>query len=386
MARGVMATGETRAEAEEQVRREAPHMKILRSRQIDLSGLPPVGGKPLPKHWVVVVEHPDPAREAELPQHADPEEQVERELRLLYLSMVTDPDLVVSGVIEEFSCPVCDAPVRLEFPAPREKKPRSRAACPSCRSPLFRADPNTMWAPAPPRAKTDRRCVFCTNKADSYEHAIPAWISKQLGIKSYLTADPTLSTPTPGQPSRDIAFASYRKRILCTSCNTHFKHLEDEVIPLLVSMARGRPLSLKGDTQRLLALWAQKTAIALVAAGGASTELVPAEHRESVRRRRRPGDACKIDFFAWTGGSTMGTGVAELITRGRSIRSKGYVAFLTFAELGFRVIGFEPPLGPHQQVTPTPPWLLRFWPTAGRAYTWPPPACDDSILPMLFEW
>jgi hypothetical protein len=65
MARGVTAVAETQEEAEAQVLDGNPHIRVLRSREIKFDGLP---GRPLPKHWAVVIEHRDPGQEAMLPQ------------------------------------------------------------------------------------------------------------------------------------------------------------------------------------------------------------------------------------------------------------------------------------------------------------------------------
>lgn len=190
MPRGVLTVADTQEEAERQVLAEAPHIQILRSREIDLAGLPPLPAGPLPGHWVVVVQHPDPEEEAKLPQHGDPEDHCEREIRLLYLSMAVDPDLVVSGVIEELLCPACGNPVRLELPAPREGRPRTGAACPNCRTPLTRRDGNAAWEVAPPKPQREPICVFCDAKAD-------------LGKGSLATTAITLSCPpVPTQGSR----------------------------------------------------------------------------------------------------------------------------------------------------------------------------------------
>ena len=70
MARGVFVTGETKEDAEQQVRAAWPQWRILRSRPISLAGLPPLRTSgPLDDPWVVVVEHEDPSEEAKLPQH-----------------------------------------------------------------------------------------------------------------------------------------------------------------------------------------------------------------------------------------------------------------------------------------------------------------------------
>ena len=249
-----------------------------------------------------MVQHPDPDQEAKLLQHDDPENQCERETRLLYLSMAVNPDLLVGGVIEEFSCPACDERIRLELPAPREGRRRTGAACPSCRKPLTRKRGEAVWQVAPPKPVRGPACIFCDAKADSYEHVIPAWISKRLGIKAFLSAEDAFVTDERRRRRQPISFASYRARVFCSGCNEHFKHLEDDVIPLLVAMARGRTLSLDQTSQTLLARWAHKTAIALIAAASDSRHPVPEQHLTAVRTVGVPGDHCRVSFFSWRGG------------------------------------------------------------------------------------
>jgi hypothetical protein len=386
MPRGVLTVADTKEEAEQQILAEAPHIQILRSREIDLAGLPPLAAGALRKHWVVVVQHPDPNEEAKLPQHDDPEEHCEREIRLLYLSMAVDPNLLVSGVIEEFPCPACDKRVRLELPAPCEGRPRTGAACPNCRTPLTRTDGNSVWEVAPPKPHSAPTCVFCAARADSYEHVVPAWISKRLGIKNFLSANEAFVTDEAIRRKQSISFANYRARVFCSGCNEHFKHLEDAVIPLLVPMARGRMLSLDQNSQALVARWAHKTAIALLAAESDSGYSVPKQHLDAVRTTGVPGDHTRVGFFSWRGGPTLGTAQAEIVRRGDSAAPvPGYLAFLAFAQVGFCVTGFEGPL-PAKHPAAQLPEVLQFWPPRDRLLTWPPPPTDNRILPALFTW
>jgi hypothetical protein len=386
MPRGVAVRAETREEAEHQILAEAPDMRILRSREIDLTGLPPVATGPIGKHWVVVVEHPDRDQEAKLPQHDDPEANCEREFRLLYLKLAISPDLLVTGEIQEFSCPGCGHRIRLDLPPARERRPRTKAACPSCRTPLKRTSESTAWEIAPRRKSAARPCVFCNEKANSKEHVIPEWISKRLGIRTFLSADDAFIAGTE-RPSQPISFAGYRSRIFCTGCNTHFKHLEDEVIPLLVPMARRRLVSLDPRTQSLLALWAHKTAIALLAATPEGPDAVPAEHRRAVRDGHSAGPDTWIAFFAWRGGPVLGTGHLQLVdhTPPHAARD-GYLAFLTFASVGFAVIGLSAPLREHETIDAELAPLARFWPPQTQLQQWPPPSVDNRVLPSLFNF
>src|SRR5215211_4408947 len=190
MARGVFTLGETQDEAERQVREAAPQMRILRSRRISLPGLPPlpVGG-PLENPWVVVVEHADPAEEAKLPQDEDPEGEVERSTRELYLNLATDPQALVTGVQEGFDCPACRARIEVHLPPPRQVRFENHTRCPECDALLVRPKGRLTWEAPQLQRKPPPVCVFCGGKANSMEHAIPAWISKRLGIKEELSAE-----------------------------------------------------------------------------------------------------------------------------------------------------------------------------------------------------
>jgi hypothetical protein len=97
MARGVMAVSETQQEAERQVLADAPQMRIVASKRIDLSDLPPLRSRPMPTNlWAVAAEHINPEEEAKLPQHEDPLGHCERETRELYQKLAADPLSLVS--------------------------------------------------------------------------------------------------------------------------------------------------------------------------------------------------------------------------------------------------------------------------------------------------
>jgi hypothetical protein len=118
----VNAVAPTREDAERQVIGEAPALRVVRCRRIDFTGLPPMLSGPRPEHWVVLVEHTDPAEDARRSLHDDPETACEREVRQLYLKMALDPQLLVTSVMERFACPACEAEVSFELPPPRETR------------------------------------------------------------------------------------------------------------------------------------------------------------------------------------------------------------------------------------------------------------------------
>jgi hypothetical protein len=118
----------------------------------------------------------------------------------------------------------------------------------------MRSQNELKWAVIPRAPKQPGSlCIFCGAPADSKEHVIPGWISKRLGIKTFLRQTSAGGRVVPQK--RPISFASHRKRVFCAAWNTHFKHLEDAVIPLLVPMARSFQLALDSESQQLLALW-----------------------------------------------------------------------------------------------------------------------------------
>jgi hypothetical protein len=174
--------------------------------------------------------------------------------------------------------------------------------------------------------------------ADSKEHVIPGWISKRPGIKTFLTQTSSGGCVVPQK--RPISFASHRKRIFCTSCNTHFKHLEDAVIPPLVPMARGFHFALDRESQQLLALWATKTAIALIAATDGLAGAVRIVHRRAVRENAEVPEGVWVGFFSWRGEPTIATSRFVSVDEGQV---SAYGAVLAFTGVGFSVKGFERP-------------------------------------------
>jgi hypothetical protein len=382
MARGVWTTGASRAEAEGSVDAERHRVHIVTCREIDLSGLPDLPSGPLPRHWVVVVEDQTPELAAERPQHEDPEEEAERAVRLNYLSMAIDPELLVSGEIEEFSCPGCGGKVRIELPPQREKAHPGNFGCPHCRAHLRLGD-SGLWEVAPPGPRRDSGCIFCEARADSQEHVIPEWISKRLGIRDIISMEGSIqSGPEPRR--RPISFASYRAPIFCSGCNTHFKHLEDAVIPLIVPMAKGLTFSLGTQERELLARWSVKTAMALLSAEPGDQETVPREHRKSLRERGEILADTWVGIFRWHGEPVImvGDGIARNRKQLGLVRQT-YSAMLAFEGFGFYVTAFNEPIGPGARLGGDQPPMLSIWPRRSGLTHWPRPLTDNRVLPRI---
>lgn len=380
--RGVFALGATQEEAERQIHEAAPQLRVLRSRRISLAGLPPLPGDgSLDNPWVVVVEHTDPAEEAKLPPDEDPEGEVEQKTRELYLNLATDPDALITGVREGFDCPACSARIDVHLPPPREVRFENSARCPECNALLVRPKGRLTWEAPQLATKLAPTCAFCGDKANSREHAIPAWISKRLGITDELSAEDAFIAGGARRRKQPISFASHRAPVMCRPCNTHFKHLEDAVIPLLEPMAKGQTLALGAESQDLLALWANKTAIALLAADDPAA--VPEGHGPSIRTNARVADDTWVAFFPWHGGPVLSTSMGTIGAPGPT-PCDCYGVLLSFGAVAFYVIGLYARVPDGHVLAGDPLPLRQFSPPQYRMIEWPPAsAADNRILPAL---
>lgn len=378
MARGVFATGETKEDAEQQVRAAAPQLRILRSRPISLAGLPPLRTPgPLDNPWVVVVEHMDPAEEAKLPQDEDPEAKVERSTRELYLNLATDPQALVTGLRERFDCPACSTRIEVELPPPRDVRFENHTTCPACEVFLVRPKDELPWRVAGRGSGPAPECAFCDGPGDSHEHVIPEWLSKRLGINAEIPAEVAFRVRARRRRKQGISFGGYRAPVMCGPCNKHFGHLEEIVIPLLEPMAKGMRLVLGQQSQQLLALWANKTTIALLAAEDPTT--VPKAHGKMVRDEARVGDGTWVGFFPWRGDPVLST-TASSYANASTGPVDTYGALLAFGAVGFCVFGIKAaPAVPHA-LTGEPPPLRQLWPPRHRMIEWPPGPPPDSTF------
>jgi hypothetical protein len=386
MARGGSVIAASKEEAEARIDEEQYEVRIVKCRKADLSGLPPLPSGPLPQHWIVVVEDATPELAAERPQHQDPEEECERSIRQMYLTMATDPDLLVTGRREGFDCPACREKIWFNLPAPREKADSGHRDCPKCGTHLTRSTSDGRWEVFVPPAKPEKQCIFCGVRANSMEHVIPAWISKRLGIKEMIEMDGSIQIGRSVR-TQPISFSSYRARIFCAGCNEHFHHLEDEVIPLLVPMAKGIAISLAPDSQVLLAKWAVKTAMALLSAEPGDQDMVPPAHRIALRSEDQIVADTWVGFFRWHGSPVLinGQGVASN-PKNQEPPLKTYSALLAFEGLGFYVTAFDERLPLHKSLCGDRPPMLSFLPARTDLLHWPPPQTDNRMLPTLMSW
>ncbi len=147
-------------------------------------------------------------------------------------------------------------------------------------------------------------------------------------------------------------------------------------------MALGRSLCLDADSQRTLALWANKTAHMLLGAFPAYRAMLPDSHRSAVHNWS-PAPETVVDYFPWSGGPVIAHITRTVVTGSDEVRF--YRALLTFRHVGFIVTGLQTPLPAGAQLAhDSSPYMVPLWPQEATLVTWPPgPAIDNRLLPEL---
>jgi hypothetical protein len=223
-------------------------------------------------------------------------------------------------------------------------------------------------------------CIFCGSKADSREHAIPKWIGKRFNMRlKELRPVYMLHVEPRRQP---VIFGSHRERIFCKGCNAHFKHLEDQAIPVVEWIARGRSIKLGPHEQDVLARWGAKTGYALIAAETEMRDLVPMEHTLILREEGQVHPLTWVGYASWLGRTfKFGGGQSLKTPEERTVRAYG--AILTWANLALKVFGVYEPVPKHELFYDTNA-LKQVSPPLDRDISWPlfPAAGDRNIQTM----
>lgn len=230
-------------------------------------------------------------------------------------------------------------------------------------------------------------CVFCGAKANSREHAIPKWIGKRFPHLRYKELRTVYTFNVQHPRKQPVIFGSHRERIFCKNCNAHFKHLEDEAIPLVEWMARAKPIILGDAEQDVLARWGAKTGYALVAAERDTRDLVPLEHTKTLRFGGVVHPLTWVGYASWRGRAHKFAGDHQLDSlkplQPGSLRAYG--AILTFEHLALKVFGLYE-RAPRHAVHFDTASLKQVFPALDRQIAWPLfPAAGDSNLQGMAE-
>jgi hypothetical protein len=176
---------------------------------------------------------------------------------------------------------------------------------------------------------------------------------------------------TPTKRKQLISVASHRERIFCMGCNKHFKDLEDEAIPILEWMARGRAISLGEAEQEILARWGAKTGFALIAAERELRTLVPSEHMAHLRFQNEPHAMNWVGYASWSGHVFKAANRQRIhLTGDDQVVFRAYHEVLAFQHLAFKLFGLID-LIPGYKVEGDWPGLKQVWPRATQPISWP---------------
>ena len=246
-------------------------------------------------------------------------------------------------------------------------------------------------------------CVFCGNAKLSNEHVWPRWLARAApGPQQSLRVFRRRTEQAGGTQAQDEWPAppyTIKVRAVCRRCNHGWmSELEQEVRPLMEPMLHGQSRILDRDRQKLLALWAFKTATMLefVYPQERAIQLSDAawvyEHREPP-----PRAIVWIASYRGTARNSFyrhdvmqpGTGaLADQVEREHDAPIPPPVAY--GANFGVRHVAFQVfgttqdnhSFGHRRWVAAA---FAKIWPPQA-AITWPPlTALDDRTLPQVLE-
>lgn len=240
----------------------------------------------------------------------------------------------------------------------------------------------------PPRPA--RRCMFCTGRRLTLEHAIPEWVLRRLGILGGKTKG-TMEARVGAEEQRRVwAGAEIKTRHVCGACNGGWmSDLENRVqrlvAPLLVDLA----VPLDASEQAALARWAIKTAIVLEATGPQDHEsLYTAPDRDRVRASEAPPPGTVVwvgraasDRDLFVSGRRLLQPMAVRPSRSPFPLEAGYATTLGLGRLVMQVLRLRlaaDSATPSLTIYPRPgPWhelLLQISPQRRSLVQWPPRA------------
>jgi hypothetical protein len=117
-----------------------------------------------------------------------------------------------------------------------------------------------------------KKCLFCSNPADSLEHVLPQWLHKCIYPETGGKFSVQVGRFLEGEGNRDQRkhdSLNFKARIVCVACNTGWmSQLESKVQPILKPLT-GDPFPILGQSffdqlrsdASLIALWLSKTAL-----------------------------------------------------------------------------------------------------------------------------
>jgi len=198
---------------------------------------------------------------------------------------------------------------------------------------------------------SQRQCLFCSNAADSREHAWPQWLIEIFSSDEHVE----VCAERLGEGLR--AWRSRRPELvvkhLCERCNNGWmSNVENAVIGEIKPLLRGASTKLSTDGQHLVSVWALKTAMVLEALGPSSGHVYTQNEREEFAQSR----AIPWRTSVWLGTVTEAT--CLLSAKHRHLDSlgtkvSGVSITMAFGHLALQVLTLRVPsdVGPHTTIT-----------------------------------
>ncbi|RST25311.1 hypothetical protein EF908_00350 [Streptomyces sp. WAC04770] len=221
-------------------------------------------------------------------------------------------------------------------------------------------------------------CVFCGARANSKEHVVPQWLTRQIPTAAR-TADESWGRYDDGGnlhmlPPRKAGTTTVK--CVCTSCNSGWmSSLEAGVQPFLYDLMIGeRTLSLSTEQQGVLAAWALKTLMMLVqtqpekyrsAISAADHTLLGQNHRLSTRRM-----IARAFHVPVPGDESSCTWVEGMVRK--TIKPyRGFIGLLRIGTFAVRITSLNMPGGMEIAPMAPLPHSEPLWPVQ-QMWSWPP--------------
>jgi hypothetical protein len=225
-----------------------------------------------------------------------------------------------------------------------------------------------------PRYRPVKRCAFCSNKANSREHAWPKWLAKRF-------EDPKrqIIGHIDGVDHYDPTQKSILIRCVCTMCNQGWmKQLEDAAKPLISPMMADLALPLSEADREVLTKWTIKTAMIWEYLRREGQNLYYTDlDREQLRLHGIVPHGAKVHLARFEGPETLQTYGAGGQTAGSDPQGSAFVTTFIVGRLVLQVLMLRAARGvtTSVQANRTRPWsqyLTGIWPPFKGVAHWPP--------------
>ncbi|RDI21705.1 hypothetical protein [Lentzea flaviverrucosa] len=218
------------------------------------------------------------------------------------------------------------------------------------------------------------RCLMCGSDGElSREHAIPAWIGRELNTTSEPVGHRYEGFPGSGISREWTAKCiDIKVKKICKTCNNGWmSRLEKEAEPVLTPLIQGTSRAVTTVECKLITRWFLKTMLMLELAGDRTQRVALPTHEDWVRAGHLPPDVA-----LWLGAARRPSGTA---TGGRLVNVRlgeregpGWLFALVVGHLVLVAFGAPEGLGQSALTAPLSGALTRLWPSPPLVAAFPP--------------